>query len=167
MFGTDERKSFTELKYRLSKEPVLRIYDPAAITELHTDASIEGLGAVLLQKYDNEKHYHPVYYMSRKTSEAERKYHSYELEILAIIKAVQKFRVYLLGVKFKLVTDCQAFQKTLKKKDLSPKVARWALSLEEFEFEVEHRAGEKLKHSCGCTQSFSGYVCRRCVIAEH
>ena len=85
--------------------------------------------------------------MSCKTSEAERKYHSYELEILAIIKAVQKFRVYLLGVKFKLVTDCQAFQKTLKKKDLSPKVARWALSLEEFDFEVEHRAGEKLKHA--------------------
>ena len=85
--------------------------------------------------------------MSRKTSEAERKYHSYKLEILAIIKAVQKFRVNLLGVKFKLVTDCQAFQKTLKKKDLSPKVARWALSLVEFDFEIEHRAGEKLKHA--------------------
>ena len=146
VFDTAERKSFTELKYLLSKEPVLRIYDPEAITELHTDASVEGLGAVLLQRYDNEKYCHPVYYMSRKTSEAERKYHSYELEILAIIN-VQKFRVYLLGVKFKLVTDCQAFQKTLKKKDLSPKVARWALSLEEFDFEVEHRAGEKLKHA--------------------
>ena len=54
--------------------------------------------------------------MSLKTSEAERRYHSYELEILAIIKAVQKFRVYLLGIRFKLITDCQAFQKTLKKR---------------------------------------------------
>ena len=61
VFDTAERKSFTELKYLLSKEPVLRIYDSEVITELHTDASVEGLGAVLLQRYDNEKYYHPVY----------------------------------------------------------------------------------------------------------
>lgn len=51
--------------------------------------------------------------MSHKTTEAERKWCSYELEILAIIKAVKKFRVYLLGLRFKIVTDCQAFQKIL------------------------------------------------------
>ncbi|XP_043506100.1 uncharacterized protein LOC122526637 [Polistes fuscatus] len=146
VFDTAERESYSRLKYFLSQEPVLRIYDPGAMTELHTDASIDGFGAVLLQKYENENNYHPVHYMSYKTSEAERKYHSYELEVLAIIKAVQKFRVYLLGIRFKLVTDCQAFQKTLKKRELAPKVARWALSLEEFDFEVEHRPGERMKH---------------------
>lgn len=146
VFDTVERESYSRLKYFLSQEPVLRIYDPGAMTELHTDASIDGFGAVLLQKYDNENNYHPVQYMSYKTSEAERKCHSYELEVLAIIKAVQKFRVYLLGIRFKLVTDCKAFQKTFKKKEFIPKVARWALSLEEFDFEVEHRPGERMKH---------------------
>ncbi|GFT60960.1 hypothetical protein TNCV_4092471 [Trichonephila clavipes] len=43
------------------------------------------------------------------------KYDSYELEVLAIINALKKFRVYLLGQHFKIVTDCSAFQKTMQK----------------------------------------------------
>ncbi|XP_043499972.1 uncharacterized protein LOC122522763 [Polistes fuscatus] len=100
-FIKDYAKIARPLSDLLKAEPVLRIYDPGAMTELHTDASIDGFGAVLLQKYDNENNYPPVHYMSYKTSEAKRRYHSYELEVLAIIKAVQKFRVYLLGIRFK------------------------------------------------------------------
>jgi len=57
------------------------------------------------------------------TTLAEEKYTSYELEILAIIKALKKFRVYLLGNPFKIVTDCKAFTLTMKKKDLCVRVA--------------------------------------------
>ncbi|GFY20843.1 hypothetical protein TNCV_1120771 [Trichonephila clavipes] len=52
--------------------------------------------------------------MSRKTSETERKYTSYELEVLAIIEALKKFKVYILGMPFKIITDCNAFTKTMK-----------------------------------------------------
>ncbi|XP_070161395.1 uncharacterized protein [Polyergus mexicanus] len=138
--------AFTRLKDVLLKEPVLRIYDPNAITELHTDASKQGYGTTLLQRKPEEKYLHPVYYMSNKTSDSEKKWCSYELEIVAIIKAVKKFRVYLLGIKFKIVTDCQAFQKTLSKENLPPKIARWALVLEEFEYDIEHRHGDRMKH---------------------
>ncbi|GFT63277.1 integrase catalytic domain-containing protein [Trichonephila clavipes] len=51
--------------------------------------------------------------MSRKTSETERKYTSYELEVLAIIEALKKFKVYILGMPFKIITDCNAFTKTM------------------------------------------------------
>ncbi|CAK1603490.1 unnamed protein product [Parnassius mnemosyne] len=148
-FNFDEEceMAFNELKRILCSSPVLRIYDPDLTTELHTDASAEGYGAVLLQKSPTDNQMHPVYYMSKKTTPAERKYHSYYLEILAIVEAVKKFRVYLLGIRFKIVTDCSALTKTLQKKDLPPRVARWALLLEEYNYEIEHRSGSRLKHA--------------------
>lgn len=66
---------------------------------------------------------YPVHYMSKRTTEAESKHSSYEFEALAIEEAVRKFRHYLFDIKFKIVTDCQAFELTLKKKDLSTRVA--------------------------------------------
>ncbi|GFW87537.1 uncharacterized protein TNCV_1301821 [Trichonephila clavipes] len=84
--------------------------------------------------------------MSKKANTAEEKYDSYELEVLAIINALKKFRVYLLGQHFKILTDCSAFQKFMQKKDLITLIARWAPQLEEFDYEIEHRAGRRMKH---------------------
>ena len=80
-----------------------------------------------------DQRWHPVY-MSRKTTPVEQAYHSYEMEGLAIVRALAKFRVYLYGMHFKIVTDCKTFEQTLKKKDLAPRVARWALLLEQFDY---------------------------------
>ncbi|GFV63809.1 transposon Ty3-I Gag-Pol polyprotein [Trichonephila clavipes] len=90
--------------------------------------------------------YIPFYYMSKKTNTAEEKYDSYELEVLAIINALKKFRVYLLDNTLKIVTVCSAFQKTMQKKELITRIARWVLQLEEFDYEIEHRAGSRMKH---------------------
>ncbi|GFY00394.1 hypothetical protein TNCV_1664331 [Trichonephila clavipes] len=100
---------------------------------------------ILLQEAEDGK-LHPVYYMSKKTNTAEEKYDSYELEVLAIINALKKFRVYLLGQHFKIVTDCSAFQKTMQKEELITRIARWALQLEKFDYEIERRAGSRMKH---------------------
>ncbi|XP_055387616.1 uncharacterized protein K02A2.6-like [Condylostylus longicornis] len=144
--GDVEVAAFNDIKQALANKPVLKIFKYGAYTELHTDASQEGYGAVLFQKDVEDGSLHPVYYSSKKTTDAERKYSSYELEILAIVEALKKFRIYLLGQKFKLVTDCKAFECTMKKKDLATRVARWALLLEEFDYVIEHRAGAKMKH---------------------
>ncbi|GFU90999.1 hypothetical protein TNCV_4923301 [Trichonephila clavipes] len=84
--------------------------------------------------------------MSKKTDTAEEKNDSYELEVLAIINALKKIRVYLLGLHFKIVTDCSAFPNTMQKKKLITRIARWALQLEEFDYEIEHRAESRMKH---------------------
>ncbi|GFT28455.1 transposon Tf2-8 polyprotein [Trichonephila clavipes] len=143
--GPTEIASFQELKNILSENPVLHVFQQGYPLELHTDASSLGFGAVLLQKSDDGL-FHPIHYFSRKTTVQQEKYSSYELEVLAIIEALKKFRSYLLGTKFKIITDCDAFQKTMHKKDLPAKIARWALMLEEFHYEVCHRPGRQMKH---------------------
>jgi len=70
--------------------------------------------AILLQRSKGENAMHPIYYCSGKTSPAEERYTSYEVEVLAIVKAIKK----LLGIPFKIVTDCHAFTATMIKKDL-------------------------------------------------
>ncbi|GFT25217.1 retrovirus-related Pol polyprotein from transposon 297 [Trichonephila clavipes] len=112
-FDVKQKASFDELKRLLCQKPVLGIYRQNCETEIHTDASIDGLAAVLLQRSPDDNSLHPIYYMSRKTSETERKYTSYELEVLAIIEAFKKFKVYILGMSFKIITDCNAFTKTM------------------------------------------------------
>ena len=68
------------------------------------------------------------------------------MEVLATIKALKRFRIYLLGIHFRIVTDCAAFEKTMSKKELATRVARWALLLEEFDYIIEHRPETKMKH---------------------
>lgn len=79
---------------------------------------VMGYEAILMQRDNVDNAFHPVYYASGKTTPAEEKYTSYEVEVLAIIKSLKKFRVYLLGIPFKIVTDCQAFTMTMDKKKL-------------------------------------------------
>lgn len=145
VFQSTEKQSFETLKSILCEDPVLKLFDPFLETELHTDASINGLGGVLLQKHD-DNNFHPVFYISFKTSPQERRMTSFELEVLAIHKCLKKLRVYLLGIDFKIVTDCQAFQQTMNKKDICSKIARWAIVINEFDCVIEHRKGVSMKH---------------------
>lgn len=145
-FGDIEKNAFRQLKIALSERPVLHLYRPGAETELHTDASKHGYGAILLQRNAEDQFLHPVYYASGKTTPAEERYTSYELEVLAIVRALKRFRVYLLGIPFKIVTDCRAFSQTMSKRDLCVRVARWALLLEEFKYSIEHRPGKNMAH---------------------
>ncbi|GFX54439.1 transposon Tf2-6 polyprotein [Trichonephila clavipes] len=145
-FDVKQKASFDELKRLLCQKPVLGIYRQNCETEIHTDASMDGLTAVLLQRSPDDNSLHPIYYMSRKTSETERKYTSYELEVLAIIETLKKFKVYILGMPFKTITDCNAFTKTMSKKDLNTRIARWALNLQDYDYTILHRSGSQMAH---------------------
>lgn len=146
IIGPAEQYAIDSLKQALASKPVLKMYHPDRETELHTDASKYGYGAMLLQRNPEDMKLHPIYYSSRKTTDAEQKYHSYELEVLAIISSLKKFRHYLLGISFKIFTDCSAFEQTMKKRELTTRVARWALLLEEFDYILEHRSGSRMRH---------------------
>lgn len=62
--------------------------------------------------------------MCHKTTKAKSKYTSYEHEALTVIRALEKFRHYLLDIKFKIITDCATFKQTMSKVKLFAKIAR-------------------------------------------
>lgn len=75
------------------------MYRPKAETDLHTDATKLGLGGILMQTgKDGGKEWRPVAYFSRYTTAAEQMYHSNELETLAVMELIRRFRVYFIGV---------------------------------------------------------------------
>jgi len=123
---------------------VLAIFNPEVPAEVHTDASAIGVGAILLQPVDGKMV--AVAYYSRQTTADQRCYHSYELETMAVVFALRYFRVYLLGVKFKVVTDCNTLRTTFTKRDLLPRIGRWWLEVQEYTFEIEYRAGTRMTH---------------------
>lgn len=144
-WGTDQNNALETLKRLLTSDPVLTIYSPKRETQIHTDASKVGLGGVLLQRSENGE-WKVVAYASRQTTATEAKYHSFELEALAVVFSIIKFKVYVSGVRFSVVTDCSALRLAWAKRDLSPRIARWWLDLQEFDFDVEHRPGASMAH---------------------
>ena len=144
-FGEAEYEAFKILKVKLTEAPVLAVYNPNDYTELHCDASSAGFGAALMQKKADGK-MHPVFYYSKRTTDSDSKLHSFELETLAIIYALNRFRIYLQGLKFKIMTDCNAVTMTLKKKDVNRRVERWAIALLDYDYELEYRAGTRMRH---------------------
>ena len=83
--------------------------------KLETDASDEGIGAVLSQKRDGE--WKSVAYWSRRLTKAERNYSTTEKEALAIVGAIEHFRVYLYGEEFLVCTDHQPLKWMLSVKE--------------------------------------------------
>lgn len=143
VLGVIEQGILQKIAHQIYKRMVKsKQYIPSAPTELHTDASKDGLGGILFQIFDGKLQ--PIYYWSRKNTPEESRLHSFYLEIKAAYYAVQKFRHYLLGREFKLVTDCQAFKSTTTKKELPPAVTRWILYLKDYKYVIEHRKGTSM-----------------------
>ena len=72
--------------------------------------------------------------------------HSFELETLAVVCALDRFRVNVLGKTFKVITDCSAICSTMSKRALIPRIARWYIVMQEYDLIVEHRNSERMAH---------------------
>jgi len=78
---------------------VLAIYSPTADTELHCDSSSTGFGAISFQgQADADNKMKPVFYFSQRSSPNESKFHSFELECLAVVYAIKRFHIFLSGI---------------------------------------------------------------------
>lgn len=134
------QKAFEELKQRFTKAPVLAFPRFDVPFRLYTDASDYGIGAVLSQKQDGAERV--IAYASRQLTKTERQQPTTEKEALAMIWSIKQFRQYLFGHKFVLITDHQPLKWLKSLKDPPPKLARWVMTLQQYDFEVEYRAGK-------------------------
>ena len=140
-----QEQAFSATKNELLKPTVLALYNPNAPTKVSADASSFGLGAVLLQK--NSDAWKPIAFASRSLSEVERRYAQIEKEALATTWACEKFVDYILGTKFTIETDHKPLVPLLSTThlhSLPPRVLRFRLRLNRFDYDISHVPGKKL-----------------------
>jgi hypothetical protein len=145
VWGAAQEEAFSTLKQRLVAKPIPALFEPELETRLYTDASRIGLAGILAQVKDGKEFV--VSYFSRHTTSAEQNYNSLELETLAIVASVKRFRQFLWGRSFTIYTDCAAVRSTFLKKDVNARVGRWVLELSEFQYQIRHKGNQQMRHA--------------------
>ena len=131
----EHERSFKTLKDMLTRSPILRLPDFNKQFILQTDASDSGVGAALLQEFDDG--IFPIAYASKKLLQREKNYSVIERECLAIVFGIRKFQNFLYGTSFVLQTDHVPLSYIQKCKIESGRIMRWALFLQNYQFRVE------------------------------
>lgn len=142
-----EQKSFDSIKTELSRAITLDHINSVDPVYLKTDASLVGLAGILLQEQHSELRI--IACVSRHLRPAEKNYSIMEIEALAIISSLAKFRHYLLGRHFKIITDHRALSVLDSKSSTNARVQRWTMALSEYDYEVLYQKG-KLHEDVDC-----------------
>ena len=140
-WGNEQDEAFKKLIACLSTPPVLGYPDYSKPFELHTDASMQGLGAVLYQ--EQEGILRVIAYASRGLSRSEKNYSAHKLEFLCLKWAIsEKFHDYLYGQDFVVMTDNNPLTYILTSARLDATGHRWLASLASYNFTVKYRPGK-------------------------
>lgn len=141
-WGVEEQVSFDTIIDKLTNPPVLAYADYTLPFTVHTDASLDGLGAVLYQFQDGKERV--IAYASRSLKPSEKNYPAHKLEFLALKWAVsEKFHDYLYGGTFEVITDNNPLTYVLTTAKLDATGQRWVASLSDYNFVIKYRSGNK------------------------
>ena len=134
-------QAYDELKMKCMTTLVLAFADFEKPFLLETDASKEGLGAVLSQKQP-DGHYHPVAFTSCTLHGGEKNYHLSKFEFLALKWAITKqFHEYLQYHPFTVRTDNNPLMYILTTPNLDAIGHRWVAALASFDMNIEYLRG--------------------------
>ena len=141
----DALKAFEELKLRCMTAPILVFADFKKPFRLETDASKEGLGAILLQESDDGQ-YHPVAFVNHELKGGEPKYHSSKLEFLALKWAItEQFHEYLQYQPFTVRKDNNPLTYILMTPNLDMLGHHWVVALASYNMKLEYLKGSDNK----------------------
>jgi hypothetical protein len=135
----ESEKSFQRLRQLLTNAPILRIAYPNVDFVVCTDACKEGMGGVLGQNR------FVICYESRKLKEHEKNYATHDLELAAIFHALRKWRHYLMGRRFELITYHNSLNYLFDQPTLNARQSRWLEFLCEYDFVIKHIKGKENK----------------------
>lgn len=131
--------AFRQIKQALVSAPILSSPDFSKPFYIQCDASNVGLGVMLTQRNgDNEL---VVAFASRSLTEVEKKYSVTEKECLSVLFGLDKFRPFIDGVHFTVITDHYSLLWLSNLKNPTGRLARWAMRLSQYDMEIVHRKG--------------------------
>ena len=137
-----QERAFKTLRDLLTSSPILRLPNLSRQFILRTDASDIGVGAVLLQQYEDGTF--PVAYANKKLLKREQNYFIViERECLAIVYGVKKFQKYLYGKEFVIQTDHAPLSCIQRCRVESARIMRWSLFLQNYRFHIEAIKGSE------------------------
>ncbi|QRW23874.1 Retrotransposable element Tf2 protein [Rhizoctonia solani] len=143
-WGKPEEDAFQELKNLVTKSLVLIHSNPELPYYLETDASGVAMGAILSQQgLDNRLH--PIAYMSKSFSGAEANYDTHNKELLAIIKALEEWRIFLEATDkpVQVFSDHRNLEYWMQARTFNRRHARWRIFLSNFNFEIHYCPGKQ------------------------
>ncbi|CAD0043000.1 unnamed protein product [Aureobasidium pullulans] len=131
-----QQKAFEALKQACIDGPTLRMFDSGKPVHIETDASDRAIGACLTQDHEGKRH--PVAYYSRKMTPAEQNYDIHDKELLAIVAALQHWRVYAEGApSLTILTDHKNLLTFTTTKVLNRRQVRWSELLGQYKFKIQ------------------------------
>lgn len=142
-WGEAQNNSFQAVKKALATATKLGFFDPKDHTAVMADASPTGLGAVLIQK-NALGDPRIICNASKSLTDTERRYCQTEKEALALVWSVERFRMYLYGREFDLITDCKALEFLFTPRSKAcARIERWVLRLQTFDYRMVHIPGSQ------------------------
>ncbi|KAK2452132.1 hypothetical protein QL285_011125 [Trifolium repens] len=129
-------KSFQELKKRLTSAPILILPKPDEPFVVYCDASLMGLGGVLMQNGQ------VVAYASRQLKVHEKNYPTHDLELAAVVFTLKIWRHYLFGSRFEVFSDHKSLKYLFDQKELNMRQRRWLEFLKDYDFELSYHPGK-------------------------
>ena len=150
VWTTDCEEAFQRLKELLTSAPILAYPDIDLPFVLDTDASNEGIGAVLSQVKDGQERV--IGYYSKRLDKCQRRYCTTRRELLAVVKSIAHFRPYLYGRRFTLRADHSSLQWLMNFRDPEGQWARWLQQLQQYDFTILHRPGKSHGNADGLSR---------------